>query len=144
MQVEYRTAVNQALDVANGPILGKRKPLPQNWMNYSIGRSYFSVTVVMIRAKKQMRAQLSISGVRAKEFFGLLKSQKDAIERELGYPLDWEALPEAQECRVSSCLNDADPEDQADWPRQHQWLAKRMNDFALGLFPTCSGLRVIA
>jgi hypothetical protein len=128
MQVEYWTGLNQALDTANGAILGKRKPLPQNWMNYSIGRSYFSVTVVMIRAKKQMRAQLSILGVRAKEFFGLLKSQKDAIERELSYPLDWEELPEAQECRVSSCLNDADPEDQADWPRQHQWLVKRMND----------------
>jgi hypothetical protein len=26
-------------------------------------------------------------------------------------------------------LNDVDPEDEADWPRQHQWLAKRLNDF---------------
>jgi Domain of unknown function (DUF4268) len=65
---------------------------------------------------------------KSQRIFGLLKSQKDAIERELSYPLDWEELPEAQECRVSSCLNDADPEDQADWPRQHQWLVKRMDD----------------
>ena len=128
MQVEYWTALNLALDAANGPVLGKRKPLPQNWMPYSIGRSAFAVTVVMIRAKQQMRAQLSVLGVRAKEFFGHLKNEKDAIERELSYSLDWEELPESQECRVSSCLNDADPEDQADWPRQHQWLAKRMND----------------
>jgi hypothetical protein len=108
MQIEYWTALNTALDAG--------------------GRSYFAVAVVMNRAKRQMRAQLSILGVRAKEFFNLLKNQKDAVERELGYPLEWEELPEGQECRVSAHLNDADPEDKADWPRQHEWLAKRMND----------------
>jgi hypothetical protein len=128
MQVDYWTALNRALEAANGPISGKRKPQPQNWMNYSIGRSSFAVTVVMIRAKQQMRAQLSIFGANAKAFFNLLRNQKDAIERELGYSLEWEELPEGQECRVSSLLNEADPEDQADWPRQHEWLAKRMND----------------
>ena len=25
-------------------------------------------------------------------------------------------------------LNGVDPEDEADWPRQHEWLAKRLND----------------
>jgi hypothetical protein len=128
MQVEYWTALNRVLNAANGPVLGKRKPHPQNWMNYSIGRSHFGVAVVMIRAKQQMRVQLSILGARAKDNFSLLKAQKDAIERELGYMLDWEELPEGLECRVSSSLSDADPTNKADWPRQHEWLAKRMNE----------------
>jgi hypothetical protein len=30
--------------------------------------------------------------------------------------------------RISSLLNEIDPEDEADWPRQHKWLATRLND----------------
>ncbi len=42
--------------------------------------------------------------------------------------MEWEELPERRDCRVSSYLNDVDPEDKADWLRQHEWLAKRLND----------------
>jgi Domain of unknown function (DUF4268) len=57
-----------------------------------------------------------------------LQEQKGEIERELGYPLDWNELPEGQDCRISCRLNDVDPENEADWPRQHEWLAKRLNE----------------
>ena len=45
------------------------------------------------------------------------------------YPLEWEELPSRRDCRIASYLNSVDPEDEADWPRQHEWLAKRLNDF---------------
>jgi len=80
------------------------------------------------RAKLRIRAELFITGDRAKTFFGLLKNQKAEIERELGYPLEWQELPEAQACRVACYLNDVDPTDEMDWPRQHEWLATRLND----------------
>ncbi len=82
----------------------------------------------MIRQKNQIRAELYISGDSAKAFFGLLERQKNEIEQELGYPLEWKQLPARRDCRISSYLNDVDPEDDADWPRQHEWLAKRLND----------------
>ena len=37
-------------------------------------------------------------------------------------------IPE-RDCRIACYLNDLDPEDESDWPRQHEWLAKRLNDF---------------
>jgi hypothetical protein len=80
------------------------------------------------RAKLRIRAELFITGDRAKTFFGLLKNQKAEIERELGYPLEWQELPEAQACRIACYLNEVDPADETDWPRQHEWLAKRLND----------------
>ena len=46
--------------------------------------------------------------------------------RELGYQLEWEELPSKRDCRISSYLNDVDPENEADWPRQREWLAKRL------------------
>jgi hypothetical protein len=100
----------------------------QAWMAYPTGRSGCSLGAVMIRTKRQVRAELYLSGGNAKAHFGLLKQQKEAIERELGYALEWEELPEGQDSRIASYLNDADPEDRADWPRQHEWLTKRLND----------------
>ena len=118
----------RASDAAGGPISGNKKPQPQAWMSFPIGRSGFHINGVMIRPNNQVRAELYIAGDRAKAFFGLLKRQRDAIERELGFPLEWEELPSRRDCRISSYLNDVDPEDEADWPRQLGWLAKRLND----------------
>jgi hypothetical protein len=42
--------------------------------------------------------------------------------------LEWEELPNRQDCRISTYLNEVDPEDEEDWRRQHEWLASRLND----------------
>src|SRR5687768_13452265 len=97
-------------------------------MPYSIGRSGFFLSAAMVRPKKQIRVELYISGSKAKSFFAELLRQKDAVERELGYPLEWWELPSRKDSRVGCQLNDVDPENEADWPRQHDWLAKRLND----------------
>ena len=97
-------------------------------MVYPIGRGGFHLGSVMIRPKNQIRTELYISGDRAKAFFALLKAQKDTIERELGYTLDWDELPSRRDCRISSSLCEVDPEDETNWQFQHEWLAKRLND----------------
>lgn len=128
MQREYWTALNPVLAAAGGPVLGTRKPQLQSWMSYAVGRAGFHLNAVVSVQKLRIRAELFITGDRAKTFFGLLKNQKAEIERELGYPLEWQELPEAQACRIACNLNDVDPADETDWPRQHEWLAKRLND----------------
>ena len=128
-QREYWTALHAVLDAAGGPVSGNRKPQPQSWMSYSVGRSRFHVGAAMVRPKNRVQAELYISGDDAKAYLGLLKLQKDEIESELGYSLNWEELPNRQDSRISIYLENADPEDEADWPRQHQWLAERLNDF---------------
>jgi hypothetical protein len=82
----------------------------------------------MVRPKRLVRAELYISNPDAKAFYHLLYAQREEIEAELGYPLDWEELPEGRDTRISTPLNEIDPEDQADWPHQHEWLAARLNE----------------
>lgn len=127
-QRAYWTALHEALDRAAGPVSGNRKAQPQSWMTYSIGRSSFNLGAVMLRAKRQIRAELYIAGEDAKVFLALLQERQQAIEQELGYPLDWDALPNRRDSRVSVSLCDLDPEDERDWPRQHAWLAEKLND----------------
>jgi hypothetical protein len=104
-------------------------------MAYSIGRSHLTLNAAMVRTKKQVRAELYMSSAKAKAFFHLLAAQKEAIERELGFALDWEELPEGQDSRISISLDDADPENEADWPRQHEWLGRRLNEMHRVLAP---------
>jgi hypothetical protein len=127
-QRAYWTTFHPVLNRIGGPVLGNRKAQPQSWMSYSIGRTGFSLGATMVRPKNRVQADLYISGNSAKAFFGLLHQQKEAIEQEIGYPLEWEELPARQDCRILSYLNNVDPEDEKDWPRQHEWLAGRLND----------------
>lgn len=126
-QRAYWTALNDVLSAAGGPVSGNRKPQAKSWMAFPIRRSGFNLSAVMIRVKNQIRAELYIAGDQAKAFFGLLTRQKDAIEQDLGHKLEWEESSRSY-CRISSSLGDVDPEDEADWPRQHEWLAGRLND----------------
>lgn len=128
MQRSYWKELNLALDRARGPVSGSRKPPAQSWMAHPIGRSGFNLAGVTNRPKRQLRAELYISGETAKAFFSLLKQQKEKVEQEIGYPLEWEELPAGRDSRVSIYLNDVDPKDEADWPRQHEWLAARLNE----------------
>lgn len=126
-QRDYWAAFDKVLSAIGGIVSGGRKPLPQSWMTYPIGRTHFHLAAVMIRPKKLVRAELYISGVHAKAHYHLLLQQKEAIEAAVEAPLDWEELPERRDSRIFCYLNGVDPEDEADWPRQHTWLAQRLN-----------------
>jgi hypothetical protein len=128
MQRAYWTGLHEALEKAGGPVSGNKAPQPQSWMAYPIGRSGFHLGAVMVRPKQQVRSELYISGDAAKAFFHLLLEQKEAVEQELGYPLEWEELPSRRDSRISAYLNNVDPENEQDWPRQHEWLAARLNE----------------
>jgi hypothetical protein len=71
MQREYWGALHPVLDLMAGPVSGARKPQPQSWMGYSIGRSGFNLLAVMNRQKQHLRAELYISGDLAKTFIRL-------------------------------------------------------------------------
>ena len=128
MQRDYWTAFHSVLDEISGPVSGNRKPMPQSWMPYPIGRTGFSLNPAMNLRNRQLRSELWITGRNAKAFFHLLRRQKDAIERELSGDLKWQELPAANSSRIAIFLNDADPRDESDWRRQHQWLAARLNE----------------
>ncbi|NSZ10109.1 DUF4268 domain-containing protein [Agrobacterium tumefaciens] len=129
IQLAYWGAFGTALMAKGGPLARERKPQPQSWMGYSIGRSGIQVTAATARNKRQIRAEIYISHTNAKAYFHLLHAQKAQIETELGYSLLWEDLPDGRDTRISIALTDTDPEDRSDWPRQHEWLTARLNEF---------------
>jgi hypothetical protein len=126
-QREYWTAFNSVLNAKGGPVLGNKKPQAQPWMTYPIGRAAVHLNAVIVSQRNRVRAELYLSGDNAKAFFGLLKTEQEGVEQELGFPLDWQELPDARDSRISISLDAANPKDTNDWNRQHEWLAEKLN-----------------
>ncbi len=127
-QREYWDKFHSVLNSSPGPISSNRKPQPQSWMYYGIGRNGFRLGAAMIRQKNQIRAELYIYGDEAKMLLAVLKQQRNQIEKELGYSLEWEKLPTRRDSRIAIYLNEVNPDDESDWTRQHKWLAKHLNE----------------
>lgn len=140
LQRDYWEALHQVLDSVGGHVQGTRKPRPRSFMTYPTGRSGFRLGAVMLRQTNQVRAELYIAGDSAKAYFGLLQQDQAAIEAELGQPLMWEELPARRDCRIAIYLDGADPEKRTDWPRQHEWLVKKLNLLHRVLSPRVRGL----
>lgn len=128
-QMEYWTRLQSVLDDQNGEVKGNRKPQPQHWMEYPIGRTGFWLSAVLHSRQKYIRVELYISGVDAANHLDRLEQQRDEIERELDYRLEWgDQSPTARDRRIAYYRRDVDSDDESDWPRQHEWLAKHLND----------------
>ena len=88
LQLEYWTQFRKYLMDHLGEVR-PTKPLPQNWMVFSAGRSGFALVTTVNLAADRISAYLQIGGPYAKPFFNLLYQDKEEIEREFGEQLDW-------------------------------------------------------
>lgn len=135
MQREYWDEFHRELERQGGVVSGNRTPQPQNWMNYPIGRTGFALGTIVQFWEKFVRAELYITGPMAKDHFAELQKHQAEVEAELGYPLNWDPLPTGQDTRISVSLEQTDAQDRTEWPRQHQWLARKLNELH-GVFAT--------
>lgn len=127
-QKEFWASLKARAEERNSPIrIGK--PQPQHWMNLGIGRSGFALTPSVNTRNNQVVVELSLLNEFAKPYFNLLLQDKQAIEAELGISLDWQELPTKKMSRLNAYLNDADPMDESDWTRQHEWQLDTMEKF---------------
>lgn len=127
-QLEYWDGLQSVLNDLNGPVSGNRKPQPQHWITYGIGRPRFVLAAVVLIKRQCVRVELYISGEEASNRLVRLEEEKDQIEQELGFGLEWEDQPpRSKNQRISHYLRDVDPLDKADWRNQHNWIANNLN-----------------
>ena len=127
-QMEYWESLHGVLNNLNGPVSGNRKPQPQHWMSYAIGRTGFSLAAVMHISEGFIRVELYISGDGASDLLARLEEDKEQIEEELEFKLDWgDQSPDARDQRISHYLRSIDPTDKSDWERQHEWIGRNLN-----------------
>jgi hypothetical protein len=70
--------------------------------------------------------ELSIGTSEAKKLFHLLLAQREMLEAQLGFPLDWQELPTRISSRAATWKTGSPPGEEARWPEYVEWLADRI------------------
>lgn len=122
----YWEGLNEVLAAAASGV-PQRKPHHESWLNYPIGKSDATISIVL--GSGHLRIGLYLSGTKAKASFDHLEAQASRFESDFGAALNWDRMPDRQTSRVVISLDDADPLDESDWPRQHEWLAEQLRNF---------------
>ena len=119
------------------------KPQPAHYLEFNIGRSGFGIRVWQRRQDKDIGASIYITGQNAKAYFHLLKEQRENLESEFGFSLEWSEKPGRTERRVYLLKKDTDPTDETDWPNQHKWLTAKIEKFNEVFRPRIKALNAI-
>lgn len=138
LQLEFWTSFKEFI-LLNSKVLRPQKPCPQHWYSFAIGRSQFHMSATLNMWDKQIAVILILSGINAKPHYYLLEKQKDAIEKELNYALEWRELPENKESRITIRLN-TDTTDKTKWANQQQWFLQHLEDFYKVIGPRIKAL----
>lgn len=120
----------------SGSRIRPTKPLPQNWMNIAIGRT--GATLVAVASLydsvkgnyegHEVRAELVLDGINAKEYFAQLDQVRPEIAAELGYDVNW-YNPANRKSAAITVRRSADLNDRSHWPEYHSWLQEKLEDF---------------
>ncbi|MEN6401513.1 MAG: DUF4268 domain-containing protein, partial [Armatimonadia bacterium] len=135
----YWIAFKQVLKANPGPLFAGAVPSTNNWYGFSTGHPdcpLFATayagsprSIPFLEGRPDVRVDLNLRGNDRLRYFRSLHMQKDGIEAELGYDLEWHELRDQQISRIILRKPNTDIEDRADWPAQHQWLLEKLKDF---------------
>lgn len=127
-QLSFWKSLRAKLLERKGPIY-PQKAHPQYWAEYAIGRSHTWLAASVNVWDKNISVEFSFRGPAGKVWFEELEANKEAIEPLIGTGLDWQRLEGKKMSRVSLTLDNADPANEDDWDRQHNWLIEKLELF---------------
>jgi hypothetical protein len=122
------------------PQIRPQQPRPQHWLNNSIGRSGFGLNITANTREERLGVELWIPRVEGRARFEALLAQKDTLEAQLGFSLDWQELPEATGSRVAAWYPHASIEEESRWDEYLDWLTQQLKKMDQVLRPIIRGL----
>jgi hypothetical protein len=114
------------------PDLGNpRKVLPQTWWGFGAGKSGLAFNYCFIKPLV-LRVEVYIDAGdydKNKYYFDMVYSSREEIEREIGFPLDWERLEHRRACRIAAGMPFDFNADETERARLHEWAVSTMIKF---------------
>ena len=127
-QVRYWTGLREHMN-DNGSSVNCPAPTTRNYLQFSIGRTTFTVQAWVASSKREIGIRLYMAGDFSKAHYHLLKEQQKEIHDEFGEPLEWNELPTSERSRISLSKQDTDPLDENNWPQQYKWFTAKLERF---------------
>ncbi len=126
--LEYWAGLRDLLEQHND-VIAPRKPSPENWVSFAIGRSGFQIVARANATEKWINVHLMLNDQDADSYFYLLKRDRVDIEKGIGAELKWRENPGRIEKHIELFLYNTNPGNRQDWARQHQWLSEQLKIF---------------
>lgn len=122
LQQRFWTEFIEYLEPRNSP-LKPQKPRPQHWLNIKLGRAGFKLAATVNSRESRIGMEVYIFHEQSKEYFQQLVKLREEIEKQVGFGLEWQELPESHACRIAVFRPDSPLEDESLWPAYCAWLA---------------------
>jgi hypothetical protein len=114
----------------SGSAYRARKPAPQHWLDFSIGRRDYWLSATLIASERRAGIELNMRNTPDnKANFEALLADKAAIEEEFGQSLIWSPLPGKKSSRVALHKLDVDPLEESNWPELLAWMQDAFDRF---------------
>jgi hypothetical protein len=98
------------------PGLKFRKPFPQHWYDFSMGRAGYWLSATLNSRERRAGVEFNMNNSKErKRNFEALLERKDELQREFGQELQWMNLPDRNSSRVAIYLTGIDPLDEDNW-----------------------------
>ncbi len=127
LRVKYWTHLAESFS-KNGSKLKIRHRKPINWQDFALGRANTNMRISINVRDASLTAGVYLYQ-NMKALYPVLWSQKDEIERDLGFSLDWREEPDTP-TSIISVKKDMNPTDEADWPNQNLWFQSTLEKLA--------------
>ena len=113
-----------------------RRPKKGNVVWFSTGRSG-TVICAIINTERQ---NIGVALYTNKAAFHALYAEKEAIDAEIGEPLDWRELPGQKRSRINLYKHHESPSDESRREEQQAWLLAKMDRFRVTFLPRLRAL----
>ncbi len=124
--LEFWTALNEYLEGKKSDI-HPQKPSSDHWNDISIGTSKAHICLNALAKNCKINCEIYIPD--NKDFYYMLESHKEEIEKEIGEPLSWRELQSRKASRITIYMNDFDLYDTSKWPEYFEWYEDKAKKF---------------
>lgn len=130
LQYRYLKDLVEYIRNSGSKLLVQKLSRGKGWCTFFIGRNNnFWIGTVLNTLEQRIQVELCIyDSVYEKTFFKALEEDKEAIEQEIGFSLEWEELPKDELSKII-LSKEANPANENDWPSQHKWLKETVEKF---------------
>jgi len=128
LQLKFWNALVEVI-AQRSPAIRPQKPRAQHWQQISLGRSGFLLSGTASQRESRLGVEIYLMGEGAKERYRQLEVRRSEIEAGLGFPLEWQELPDALACRIVRYRADCPLEDESQWPEYIDWMVKHIIQF---------------
>ncbi|ESX96701.1 DUF4268 domain-containing protein [Mesorhizobium sp. LNJC403B00] len=119
----------------NDPSFAIKRQNKDHWFEFRIGRRGFAISCTISTTKSRIGVELYNHNDPLKIGIRQLALQRQAIETEIGEPLDWQELPTKKASRIALYKDGVDPANSGSYDALHAWMLDKMQRFRLAFTP---------